>query len=310
MTAGIARAQDAEVSVSVPTVLVPNPKRTGNRVPVLAGQLGQLMALVLVGLLMLLPIYYLLYLAFSTPGREFAFPPTLIPTPLSWQNAIEAPTAGTVPLWGYLRNSLLYATLATAGCLIAETITGYALARLRFPGRNLIFALTVAMLMMPFIVMMIPRFILFTELGLINSLWPLIIPFWFGGAPYGIFLMRQYFLTIPLEMDDAARIDGAGPWRTLWIVLVPQSIPILVALGMLHFAYFWNDLLGPIIYCQSQSCMTLPQGILFNYKSNWDPQWAMFMMSALLMILPVAIIFLVLQRRFKQAFLFSGLGGR
>jgi multiple sugar transport system permease protein len=157
---------------------------------------------------------------------------------------------------------------------------------------------------------MIPRFLLFKNLDMINTLWPLILPWWFGGAPYGIFLMRQFFLTVPLEVDEAARVDGAGPWRTLWLILVPQAIPVMVSLGMLHFAYFWNDLLGPIIYCQSQSCMTLPQGILFNYKSNWDPQWELFMMSSLLMILPVAIIFLILQRRFKQAFLFSGLGGR
>lgn len=266
--------------------------------------------MIVLGILMLLPIYYMFYLAFSAPGNAFAFPPTFIPNPFAWENIANAPVDGTRPLWGYARNSLIYATLATAGCLIAETITGFALARLRFPGRGLIFAMTVAMMMMPFVVTMIPRFLLFKNLDMINTLWPLILPWWFGGAPYGIFLMRQFFLTVPLEVDEAARVDGAGPWRTLWLILVPQAVPVMVSLGMLHFAYFWNDLLGPIIYCQSQACMTLPQGILFNYKSNWDPQWELFMMSSLLMILPVAIIFLILQRRFKQAFLFSGLGGR
>jgi len=266
--------------------------------------------MIVLGILMLLPIYYMFYLAFSAPGKAFAFPPTFIPNPFAWENIANAPVDGTRPLWGYARNSLIYATLATAGCLIAETITGFALARLRFPGRGVIFAMTVAMMMMPFVVTMIPRFLLFKNLDMINTLWPLILPWWFGGAPYGIFLMRQFFLTVPLEVDEAARVDGAGPWRTLWLILVPQAVPVMVSLGMLHFAYFWNDLLGPIIYCQSQACMTLPQGILFNYKSNWDPQWELFMMSSLLMILPVAIIFLILQRRFKQAFLFSGLGGR
>ncbi len=259
---------------------------------------------------MLVPIYYLMYLSFSEPGSEFNFPPSAIPQPTSLRNVIDAPVAGTTPLWGYAKNSLFYALAATAGCLIAETITGYALARLRFPGRNIIFGLTIAMMMLPFVVTMIPRFLLFNQFGLTDSLWPLIIPWWFGGAPYGIFLMRQFFMTIPLEIDEAARVDGAGPWRTLWLILVPQAIPIMVSLGMLHLAFFWNDLLGPVIYCQSQSCMTLPQGILFNYKSNWDPQWALFMMSSLLMILPIAILFLIMQRRYKQAFLFSGLGGR
>ncbi len=266
--------------------------------------------LVLVGLLAILPIYYMLYLALSAPGREFAFPPTLLPDPLSLRNVVDAPTAGTIPLWGYARNSIIYAGAATLGCLVTQSMAGYAFARLRFPGRNVLFALTVAMMMMPFVVTMIPRFLLFANFGMINSLWPLVLPWWFGGSPYGIFLMRQFFLSIPPEIDEAARVDGAGHWRTLWIILIPQATPVLVALGMLHFAYFWNDLLGPLIYCQSHSCQTLPQGILFNYQSNWDPQWALFMMSALLMILPVAVTFLVLQRKFKQGFLFSGLGGR
>lgn len=287
----------------------PRPRRR-NWVYLGLGKASMVVTMLVLAILMLLPIYYMFYLAFSAPGNAFAFPPTVLPSPFAWENILAAPVDGTRPLWGYARNSIIYAVLATAGCLVAETITGYALARLRFPGRNIIFALTVAMMMMPFVVTMIPRFLLFKDLGMIDTLWPLILPWWFGGAPYGIFLMRQFFLTMPLEIDEAARVDGAGPWRTLWLILVPQAVPVLVALGMLHFAYFWNDLLGPIIYCQSQDCMTLTQGILFNYKSNWDPQWELFMMSALLMILPVAIIFVILQRRFKQAFLFSGLGGR
>ena len=204
----------------------------------------------------------------------------------------------------------MYAGLATLGCLITQSMAGYAFARLRFPGRNVLFALTVAMLMMPFVVTMIPRFLFFRELGLTDSLWPLIIPWWFGGSPYGIFLMRQFFLSIPREIDEAARVDGAGHWRTLWTILMPQATPVLVALGMLHFAFFWNDLLGPLIYAQSQDVKTLPQGILFNYQAVYDPQWALFMMAVLWMILPLALLFLVLQRRFKQGFLFSGLGGR
>ena len=189
-------------------------------------------------------------------------------------------------------------------------MAGYAFARLRFPGRDLLFALTVAMLVMPFVATVIPRFLLFSELGLVDTLGALIIPWWFGGSPYGIFLMRQFFLSVPRELDEAARIDGAGRWRTLWMVLMPQATPVLVALGLLHFTYFWNDLLGPLVYCQTQACKTLPQGILANYQSTWDPQWALFTMSAFLMVLPVAVMFLVAQRRFKQGFLFSGLGGR
>ena len=263
-----------------------------------------------IGMIMLLPIYYMIYLAFSKPGTEYAWPPTFIPRPIAWGNIRDVPNSGDVPLWGYLRNSIMYTSLATLGCLITQSLAGFAFARLRFPGRNLLFGVTVAMLLMPFVVTMIPRFLLFNKIGLSDSIWPLIIPFWFGGSPYGIFLMRQFFLSIPPEIDEAAKIDGANSWRILWTILLPQSVPVLVALGTLHVAYFWNDLLGPLIYCQSQKWKTLPQGIIFNYQSNWNPQYALFMMSALLMLIPTATLFLVLQRRFKQGFLFSGLGGR
>ena len=266
--------------------------------------------MMIIGMIMLRPIYYMIYLAFSKPGTEYAWPPTFIPRPIAWGNIRDVPNSGDVPLWGYLRNSIIYTSLATLGCLITQSLAGFAFARLRFPGRNLLFGVTVAMLLMPFVVTMIPRFLLFNKIGLSDSIWPLIIPFWFGGSPYGIFLMRQFFLSIPPEIDEAAKIDGANSWRILWTILLPQSVPVLVALGTLHVAYFWNDLLGPLIYCQSQKWKTLPQGIIFNYQSNWNPQYALFMMSALLMLIPTATLFLVLQRRFKQGFLFSGLGGR
>ena len=274
------------------------------------GQRLRFVGMMLVGVIMLLPIYYMIYLAFSKPGTEYAWPPTIVPRPVSWRNIVDVPNSGDVPLWGYLKNSFIYTGLATLGCLITQSLAGFAFARLRFPGRSLLFGITVAMLLMPFVVTMIPRFLLFNKIGMSDSIWPLIIPYWFGGSPYGIFLMRQFFLSIPPEIDEAAKIDGAGAWRILWTILIPQSVPVLVALGTLHVAYFWNDLLGPLIYLQSQKWKTLPQGIIFNYQANWNPQYALFMMSALLMLVPTATLFLVLQRRFKQGFLFSGLGGR
>ena len=268
------------------------------------------LSMVFIGLVMVLPVYYMIYLAFSELGKEFVFPPGFLPDPIKFENVFKAPEGTATPLWGYAKNSLLYAGLGTLGALVAESMAGFALARMRFPGRNVIFALTVGMLIMPFVATIIPKFLLFSRIGLVDTYWALILPWWFGGSPYGIFLMRQFFLTIPREFDEAALIDGAGPWRTMWLVLMPQAVPVLVALGMLHFAYFWNDLLGPLVFCQTRACKTLPQGILSNYQATWDPQWALFMMSTVLMVLPVAVVFILAQRRFKQGFLFSGLGGR
>ena len=163
-------------------------------------------------MLALLPLYYMLYIALSKSGNEFDFPPGVWPEPIRVQNLSHA-LYGTVDYPGnlfalLLGNSVLYAGLATLGALITQSIVGYAFARLRFPGRNVLFALTVAMLMMPFVVTLIPRFLLFRHLHLTDSLWPLIIPWWFGGSAYGIFLMRQFFMSIPREIDEAARIYG------------------------------------------------------------------------------------------------------
>ena len=175
-------------------------------------------------------------------------------------------------LFHYFGNSIMYAGLATLGCLITQSIVGYAFARLRFPGRNLLFGLTVAMLMMPFVVTLIPRFLLFRNLHLTDSLWPLIIPCWFGGTPYGIFLMRQFFMSIPRELDEAARIDGLGHWRILWRILIPQATPVLVALGILELAYFWNDLLGPLIYTETDAKMPITLGIFAKARTPYSYQ--------------------------------------
>lgn len=278
---------------------------------------GRYAGLLLAAVVILLPLYYLVYIALSVPGQEFQFPPGILPDPTriqnlpdAWQGSTDVGAPGTGSLAPYFFNSLLYAGVATLGCLITQSIVGYALARLDFPGKNLIFALTVAMLMMPFVVTLIPRFILFRNIGLTDSLWPLIIPWWFGGSAYGIFLMRQFFQSIPREIDEAARVDGAGHWRILWRILIPQAAPVLVALGILEGAFFWNDLLGPLIYTQSESNRPLSLGIFFMAKAPYGINYALFFSITIIIVLPIAVLFLVLQRRFQRGFLHSGLGGR
>lgn len=279
----------------------------------LLGTLFHYLALLALAALMLAPLYYLLYLAISTPGKEFAFPPSVVPHPAKvsnvW-NAWEGDPSLPGTMGHYFRNSLLYAGLATLGCLFTQSIVGYAFARLRFPGKNLLFGLTVAMLMLPFVVTLIPRFILFRNLHLTGTLWPLIIPWWFGGSPYGIFLMRQFFMSIPKEIDEAARVDGLGHWRILWRILIPQATPVLVALGILEGAYFWNDLLGPLIYTDTDTWKPLSLGVFANARSPFSMNWSLFFSIIVLMVLPLALTFLLLQRKFQRGFLFSGLGGR
>jgi multiple sugar transport system permease protein len=263
--------------------------------------------------LVLLPLYYVVYLALSKPGKEFTFPPHVLPHPTQVSNLWDS-FYGTVEypgnLFHYYGNSVMYAGLATLGCLITQSIVGYAFARLRFPGRNFLFGLTVAMLMMPFVVTLIPRFLLFRNLHLTNSLWPLIIPWWFGGSPYGIFLMRQFFMSIPKELDEAAKIDGLGHWRILWKILIPQAVPVLVALGILEASYFWNDLLGPLIYTETDSKMPITLGIFAHARTPYSFNYSLFFSIIVMMVLPIALIFLAFQGKFRRGFLFSGLGGR
>jgi multiple sugar transport system permease protein len=264
-------------------------------------------ALILAALVMIFPFYWMWVTAVTQEGKEFTYPPTFWPDPIVLQNFPDALTAWPFDL--FFRNSALYAILATAGALLTEAMAGYAFARMRFPGRDLWFAVALATLMLPFVVTMIPRFIIFRELGLIDTIWPLIIPMWFGGSAFGIFLMRQYFRTLPYDLDEAAKIDGADHLRILWSVILPQSTAIFVTLGILHFIYFWNDFIGPLIYLQSMESKTMTLGVL-SFKGQYEQDWNFMMAAAVTMVLPIIAIVLVGQRYFQRGISMTGLGGR
>ena len=148
---------------------------------------------------MAFPMWWIVHVALSQPGHELVYPPGFWPHPTLFSNfgTAAAGSQGVGTIWPFFRNSAIYAVAATAGCLVMQSIVGYGFARFEFPGRRLLFSMTVAMMMLPFVVTLIPRFVLFKDLHLTNSLWPLIIPWWLGGSPYGIFLMRQFFMSVP-----------------------------------------------------------------------------------------------------------------
>jgi multiple sugar transport system permease protein len=137
----------------------------------------------------------------------------------------------------------------------------------------------------------------------------LIIPWWFGGSPFGIFLFRQYYRTLPYEFDEAAQVEGASYLRIWWSVILPQSVPVIAALGILHFVFFWNDFIGPLIYLSSDNAKTLTLGVL-NYRGQYQQQWNYMMASALAMLVPVIVIVLFGQRYFRRGLAMTGLGGR
>jgi len=258
-------------------------------------------------LVMLMPLYWLIATSLTEGGQEFSFPPRLVPSRLVFENYFYAMTR--FPFHLYFANSATIALLGTLGCLLTESLVAYGFGRLRFPGRDFLFMLCLGTMMLPFVVTMIPVFVIFKNLGLVDTVWPLIIPYWFGGSPFGIFLVRQYYTTVPYELEEAARIDGASYLRSWWSILLPQSVPVLMALGILHFVWFWNDFMGPLIYLHSETTKTLSLGIL-NYRGMYVIDWNYLMAAALVMMLPVMIIFVLGQRFFTRSIVIAGFGGR
>jgi multiple sugar transport system permease protein len=265
------------------------------------------LTVIVLTVVMLFPLYWMVVTALTPEGQEFAYPPKLIPSTIAWSNFKTALTQ--LPFGTFFRNSFFYALTATAGCLITESMVGYGFARFRFPGRDLLFGICLATMMLPFIVTVIPRFVLFRQLGLFDTLWPLIIPWWFGGTPFAIFLFRQFYRGLPRELDEAAQVDGAGHFRAWWSVILPQSWAIFAALGILHFVWFWNDFLGPLIYVNSNSSTPLSTGIA-QFTSGNEQQWNFQMVGAVVMIVPVVIVVLLGQRYFRRGITVTGLGGR
>jgi multiple sugar transport system permease protein len=272
-----------------------------------AGIIATYAALIGLGVVMLFPGYWMAVTAVTESGKEFSYPPAFLPDPVAFENF---PTAlGKWPFNHYFLNSVQVAVLGTIGALITESMAGFAFARLRFPGRDFWFAVCLAVLMLPFVVTMVPRFIIFNQLGMINSLGPLIVPLWFGGSAFGIFLFRQFYRTLPMELDEAAKVDGASPLRIWWSVILPQSVPIAVTLGILHFVYLWNDFMAPLIYLHSEEVKTLPLGVM-NFRGQYTQQWNYMMAAALAMSIPVILIVLIGQRHFQRGIALTGLGGR
>jgi multiple sugar transport system permease protein len=213
-----------------------------------------------------------------------------------------------VGFWIFLRNSLVVAVLGVVGTVFSNAIIAYGFARLRWRGRDAFFALTLATMMVPFPVLMVPLYGVFKSLGLIGTLLPLWLPTWFGSA-FNIFLMRQFFRTIPEELSEAARIDGCSEWRIFWRIIVPLSTPVLVVAALFHFIFAWNDFLGPLIYLTRKDTYTLALALESYQSQNGGVQWHYLMAASAVTILPVILLFLLAQRSFIRGIATTGSKG-
>jgi multiple sugar transport system permease protein len=210
-----------------------------------------------------------------------------------------------VGFWTFLGNSLTVAILGVLGTVISNAIVAYGFARLKWRGRDAFFALTLATMMVPFPVLMVPLYGVFRTFGLIGTLLPLWLPAWFGSA-FNIFLMRQFFRTIPEELSEAARIDGCSEWRIFWRIIVPLSTPVLVVAALFHFIFAWNDFLGPLLYLTRKNTYTLAIALESYESQNGGVQWHYLMAASAVTILPVIVLFLFAQKTFIRGIATTG----
>jgi multiple sugar transport system permease protein len=203
----------------------------------------------------------------------------------------------------------MIAVLALAGTLLSSSLVAFGFARLRFPGRRVLFILLLSTMMLPDVVTLVPQFVLFRSIGWVDTFLPLIVPSFLGGGAFNIFLVRQFYLTIPRDFDEAARLDGASNLRIWWHIILPLSRPVLVAVGIFSFVYHWNDFLLPLIYLQSEGNKTLALG-LRAFISPTDASWNISMAASMFLVIPVLIVFFVAQRQFIRGVVMTGIQGR
>ena len=238
----------------------------------------------------------------------------LLPDPISSTPAQAAKnykavwTDSTVQFPLYLRNTLIVAVLAVTGMTLSSAMVAYGLARVEWRGRKVVFALILATMMIPFPVLMVPLFMIFKHLGWNGTLLPLWVPAWFGGA-FNIFMLRQFYMGIPRELDEAARIDGLGHWGIFWRVIVPLSRPALAVVALFHFVYVWNDFVGPLIYLHHRDTFTLALGLQLYQSQAGQTPWNLLMAASTLVILPILLLFVLTQRTFVRGISAEGLKG-
>ncbi|HVG88820.1 MAG: carbohydrate ABC transporter permease [Gaiellales bacterium] len=253
---------------------------------------------------MLLPLAWMLLTSIQTLPETRHFPPHLIPSGIHWQNYPDALDAA--PFGRFFLNSIVVTGAAVIGHLVFCSLAAYAFARLHFWGRDVLFVVLLATLMVPFQVTMIPTFLIVQDLGLVNTLGALIAPNLV--TPFGIFLLRQFFRTLPIELEEAARMDGASRLGVLFRIVLPLSMPALATLTVVTFLWTWNDFLWPLIATTSTDQSTVQRG-LAGFQGAHQTSWTLLMAGNVMALAPVLLVFVIAQKWFVQSLAASGLKG-
>ena len=279
------------------------------------GKVISLLLLLGISILFIIPLLWMI--STSLKEAQDLVGTRWIPTRLAWENYVDAFSFGMWPQWTL--NTVIITVTSVLGQVLSSSLVAYAFARLRWRGRDALFSLVLATMMLPSVVTMIPQFVLFAKLPAfgfmgskvwVNTFLPLIVPAFTGSAFY-IFLLRQFMRSIPQDLTDAARIDGAGETRIWWSIILPMTKPALAVVAIFTFQGAWQDFMGPLLYLQSEKWYTLQMGLRqFEAAAGGSPAWNWLMAASLMVMLPVLIVFIAFQRYFIEGFNFSGLAGR
>jgi multiple sugar transport system permease protein len=278
-----------------------SPRSTQQRLP---AALGYLLAGI-GSVLFLLPLFWMISSSLKPNYQVLEVPPRWLPNPIQWSNYSEALTY--VPFGRFTLNTFVIAALTIVGHILSCTVVAYGFARLRAPGKGTLFIVLLATMMLPYPVTMIPIYVGFKAIGWINTFFPLVVPAFFGN-PFYIFLLRQFFLTIPPDLEEAARIDGANTLQTIWHVILPVVRPAMATVAIFTFQEAWRDFLPPLIYLHDQSKYTVSLGLSF-FRSNYDIRWSYLMAASLVTMLPVIVVFFVAQKSFIEGIALTGIKG-
>lgn len=273
-------------------------------------QLPQLLiyvVLIVLAVLFLVPLVWVFSSSLKIPREVYAVPPVWIPNNLKWSNYPKV--FELVPFASYAINSLIIAGLSTLGSVFSCSIVAFALARLRWPGRDLVFMMVLGTMMLPSVVTLVPTYIIYTKLHWVNTYLPLIVPSWLGTNAFYIFLLRQFMYSIPRELDEAARMDGASSLRILLQIILPLAKPALATVTIFSFLGSYNDLLGPAMYITSEKKYTLAMG-LYAIAGTYGNYWPYVMAACVMMAIPIVVIFVLFQGQFIRGIQMTGLSGR
>lgn len=275
----------------------------------LLGRIGLHVIAIILSIMLMLPFYWAVISSLKQVHEVRQIPPLWWPSVVQWSNYADVWRVSLFSNWVW--NSIFLTIAATTGQVISASLAGYSFARFRFPGKTLLFSITMATLMLPGYITLIPNYMLFWKLGWLNTFLPLILPLWLGGGAFFIFLFRQFFMTIPLELDDAARIDGAGYPRILWSIMLPLSGPVFTTAAIIAGIAQWNSFLLPLTYLTKPELFPLSVGLRYFQVTPGDglPKDHLLMAASVMMTVPIIIIFFLGQRYFVRGVVMSGIKG-